>query len=160
MGFRVPGDERDTHDILVVGADEQLLTSLERQETMFGAGWLFEAAIARAAMLEGLLLHYLFCAKQIRNVTFDASTQQRLADERITFGQVKDALKNAGAFHDPQLQIDVEVYVGNRNRIAHHLAAGLASFELQEFFQMGRSIATRVWNHILRETEPHRRANP
>lgn len=157
MGFQDFGDEKD---IAAVGVDQQPLTSLERQESMFKSGWRFEAAISRAAMVEGLLLQYLLCAKQVRGVTFDTRTQQRLTDERITFGQVKDALKNAGAFHDARLETDVDTYVLERNRIAHHLLAGLTIFDLKTFFEMGGSIALRLWTQILKETEPHRRANP
>src|SRR5688500_14701215 len=97
------------------------LASLSRQEELFGKGYHFEVAIARAALVEGLLLQYLFAAKQIDGKEFDKDTERRLSEERITFGQVKDALKKAGAFHDARLEADVEAFVSDRNMVAHHL---------------------------------------
>src|SRR5437588_11503235 len=111
MSFRVFGDARDDSDIVALKSDGDVLTSLQRQDAMFNSGFGFEAAIARAALVEGLLLHYLLCAKQIRMIDFGPEIEKKLKAERITFGQVKDALKAASAFHDTALQADVEAYV-------------------------------------------------
>ncbi len=160
MAFRVLGDVRDTQDIVVVDSGSSTLTGLDRQDALLRGGHAFEAAIARAALVEGLLLHYLLVAKQVRGCTFDIATEKRLAVGRITFGQTKDALKAASAFHDSKLALDVEAFVGDRNHVAHHMAAGHEPFDLIRFFRAGRTIAESLWHHVLAETESHRRANP
>jgi len=61
---------------------------------------------------------HLLTAKQVRSVSVDAATEQKLLRQRITFGQIKDALKASSAFHDSQLESDVELFVSQRNHVA------------------------------------------
>jgi hypothetical protein len=95
MAFRVFGDERDEDDITVVNDNGDVVTTAKRQEALFAEGNRFEAAVAQAAMVEGLLLHYLLVKKQVDLVQFDQATLDRLVAERLTFGEVKDALVRA-----------------------------------------------------------------
>lgn len=160
MGFKVNGHDRDNSQIESVTTGDGLLTSLARQDEIFSNGFRFEAGIARAVMIEGLLLHYLLTKKQVHGLTIDPASGKMILNERITFGQVKDALKQANGFHDPVLETDVEQFVNQRNRVAHHLTAGNSVFDLDGCFNLGRTIALKLWEHILDETRPHRLANP
>lgn len=159
MAFKILGDNRDEADIWVVDASERVLTSARRIDELQRAGYIFEAAVAQATVVEGLLLCYLLTAKQIDLIKFDNTTEKRLAEERITFGQVKDALKKAQAFHNAALAGDVESYVAERNQLAHHLAIGLKAYDLEQFYEKGRHIASLLWKWILTKTEDHRRRN-
>jgi hypothetical protein len=69
MGLKIFEDQRDELDIVAVTHDESVISSLGRQYHLFVAGFRFEAAIARAALVEGLLLMYLMIAKQLRSWT-------------------------------------------------------------------------------------------
>ncbi len=160
MGFKVLGDRRDEFDIWVVDANEQTLTSISRVDELHKRGYKFEAATSQAAIVEGLLLSYLLVAKQVDLIKFDQNTEELLARLRITFGQLKDALKNTGAFHDKSLEADVESYVLERNQVAHHLAGELKNFDLEQFFEKGKQIAFALWRHILAKIEHHKQRNP
>src|SRR5215210_882476 len=121
MGFKIVGTGEDLEQIWVVTNSEVTVTGVQRQDTLYEAGFHFEAVMAQAALVEGLLLHYLLVAKQVRGISLRSQTEERLRTERITFGQIKDELNEIGGFHDPALAGLVSDYVSDRNRVAHHL---------------------------------------
>jgi hypothetical protein len=159
MALRVYGDDRDQVDIVVVGDIETTITSVSRQDELLAAGLEFEAAVSQAALVEGLLLQYLLLAT-LRGFTIPEETRKRLHRENITFGQVKSAIVTMGAFHDSALATVVQRYVDHRNRMAHHLAAGKHDFDFRSFYSEGRTIAFKLWHHIVAATAEQREANP
>lgn len=144
---------------MVTDHNDHVLTTVSRLNELYAKGYRFEAAIAQAALVEGLLLHYLLVAKHIDLVAFDRATETRLAQERITFGQIKDALTAANAFHDTALASDVAAYVLDRNHIAHHLTARLIGLDLEQFYARGTTLAFALWKRILDKTADDRRRN-
>ena len=92
----------------------------------------------------------------LRGYVLPADVKKRLEQERITFGQIKDALVALDAFHEPELAVAVPRYVKNRNRIAHHLIGGKLDFDFRAFYAEGRAIAFKLWHHILSLTAKHR----
>ncbi len=158
MAFHLYGDHRDDTEIAAIADVEhpsQVLTSLERQETLFNDGYQFEAASARAAMLDGIALAYLFLAKEVGKIAFDAKTLQRLKDERLTLEQVKDALIAANAPHDLALVPLFTRFITQRNHLAHHAAIGSGPaaigsgpVNLAAFFDDGRELALALWRHV------------
>ncbi len=160
MAFHLWRDQRDDTEITVVDQavdTKRTLTSLTRQDDLFSKGFAFEASIARAAMVEGLCLHYLLLAKAHRGAVVDQVAAQRMKDERITFGQLKDALVKARALPDPKLETELRDYVAGRNHLAHHAASGGSSFDFQVWFDSGRRLALALWKEIRAEIE---RINP
>jgi hypothetical protein len=160
MGFRIFGDDRDRTDIVVSDFHETLITSLQRQNELFTNGYQFEASLSRAALIEGLLLHYLLVAKQVDLIVFDDKTNARLVEERLTFGQINTALAAAGARHHEELAKGLAEYIPRRNHLAHHVVAGREALDFRRFHADGESLAWRLWQHILTKTAPHRPANP
>jgi hypothetical protein len=159
MALKVLGDDRDQTQIWAVTDGEATITSVERQDQLLDGGFEFEAAAAQAALVEGLLLHYLLLSP-LRGYVLTPEVEQRLKKERITFGQIKDALVAIGAFHDPGLAAGVPKYVDQRNEIAHHLIGGKHDFNFRAFYNDGRGIAFKLWHHILSITSDHRKKDP
>jgi hypothetical protein len=157
MALEVFGNSRDGEEVVILNSAGKPLTGLSQQDILASAGYLLEAATARSALVEAVLLSYLLVARQVSGVGFDATTLQRLSDERITFGQVNKAIHNANAYHDATLLSDVDAFVDNRNHVAHHLAFGNKSFDLKAFFQAGRPLALRLWSHVVHLSLPHRK---
>lgn len=150
MAFQIPDDPNDLDIYCVATADapKTLLTSLSRQDKLFALGYEFEAASARAAMLDGLCLGYLMMAKGVRKIAFDQRTLERLKDQRITLGQVKDALIAANALHDPALEALLTQFVKDRNHLTHHAALGVDPFDLKAFFDNGKKLAVDLYSHM------------
>ena len=78
VGFQVKGDSHDEMEICAVDALEQVLTSISRLDELHQNGFRFEAAVAQAALVEGLLLHYLLIVlSQVINAVLQNSRHWR-----------------------------------------------------------------------------------
>jgi hypothetical protein len=143
MAFAIDLDNPDHSNYEVTDADDQVVTSSTRQDQLVTAGFLFEACVAQAAMIEALCAHYLMLLKKVKGRTIQPDLQMKLSKGRITFGQLKDAVGHAGLL-EPVAFEALSSYVDDRNHLAHHMIGGMMVVDLKRFYERGRHLGEQL----------------
>jgi hypothetical protein len=119
------------------------LFSSARQDQLLRAGFLFEACVAQAAMIEALCAHYLMLLKKVSGKTIQPNLQKRLSAGRITFGQLKEAVGHTGLL-EPKAFEALAQYVDERNQLVHHMVGGMVIVDLKRFYDRGRRLGEQL----------------
>lgn len=143
MAFAIDLDNPDHSNYTVTDADDETITSSARQDQLVRAGFLFEACVAQAAMLEALCMHYLMLLKKVTAKTIQPNLQTKLSKGRITFGELKDAVGHAGLLGPPVFG-ELSQYVLERNQLAHHMVGGMMIVDLANFYERGRRLGEQL----------------
>jgi hypothetical protein len=143
MAFAINLDNPDHSNYEVTDANDQMITSSVRQDQLVEAGFLFEACVAQAAMIEALCMHYLMLLKKVTGKTIQPDLQAKLSKGRITFGQLKEAVSHTSLL-EPEALEALSQYVDDRNQLAHHMIGGMVVVDLTRFYQLGRHLGEQL----------------
>jgi hypothetical protein len=124
---------------------ETLVTHITRLIRLRDDGFEFEAAMAMAAIVEGLAGVYL--ATLADTGMLRGATLKEAKRPRLTFGQVTTCLHSAGALKVPRLA-KLATFVKDRNLIVHNLVLSVKPFNFVAFFDRGNKFAMALTHGI------------
>lgn len=136
--------------VAVVDDAHELFTDSARLERLFREGCQFEAAAAQALIVEALCTMYLLLRSQgYRIKIVDDRGRPAQLSGKLTFGRIVSLLKSSNAYHVEGLGELLRRYVELRNDLTHQLAGTSLSFDLDEFFSLGREIVSVMRSHFI-----------
>lgn len=151
----VLGESEEQSLVAATDSANTLLTSVERIDVLYKQGLRFEAAVSQMAVVEALLLFYLFARIQADGVIIKEDIKTLRKQKKLTFGKVKSIIIENCLLQDKTIEEDIKAYVSHRNDLAHSLIGTFSSIDLERFYSMGMKLTTYLHGQLLKVVKHH-----